>query len=263
MKSHQVAIDGRAFTIVSDDLYLDWVGDDFEPDMVRLFKRLVRPEHFVVDVGANIGMTSLLFGMLAKEVMSFEASPSTFQFLKMNVLESGLGNVHIENVGLGSAHAATTITMARNNRSGAFVSDGAAPLAGHASETIQITPLDHELLRRGRADQKVDFIKLDVEGFEMEVLKGATDCLARHQPVVALEMNHWCLNAFRRVCIPDFFDFLRATFPYVYAVDADSSVRNLRDEGQAYEVMYQHIVKFRFGNVVAGFTPNLPSLLLD
>lgn len=264
MRTRRVAIAGRAFDIVSDDIYLDWVGEDFEPAMVRMFKRLVKPGDFVVDVGANIGMTSILFGMIARQVLSFEASPSTFQFLKMNVLQSGLENVRIENVGLGSTHSATTITMAKNNRSGAFVSDGMTQqLANHASETIQITPLDHELLRRGLADTKVDFIKLDVEGFEMEVLKGASECLQRHKPLVALELNHWCLNAFRRITIPDFFDFLRATFPYVYAVDADASIRNLRDEGQAYEVMYQHIVKFRYANVVAGFTPDLPSLLLD
>ncbi len=263
MKTRRVAINGRPFTIASDDLYLEWVGEEFEPATVRLFKQLVRPDHFAIDVGANIGMTSLALAMLAREVLSFEASPTTFQFLKINVLESGFDNVHVENVGLGGLHDAATITMARNNRSGAFVSVGGTALSGHASENIQIAPLDYELMRAGRADTKVDFIKLDVEGFEMEVLKGATETLERHQPTVALELNHWCLNAFRRICVPDFFDFLRATFPHVYAVDADGSVRSLHDPDQAYEVMYQHIVKFRFATVVAGFSPQLGGLLLE
>ena len=47
--------------------------------MVRLFSKLIRLTDVVLDIGANIGCTSLLFGQLASRVLSFEPSPSTWQ----------------------------------------------------------------------------------------------------------------------------------------------------------------------------------------
>jgi hypothetical protein len=66
-------------------------------------------------------------------------------------------------------------------------------------------------------------------------------------------LNHWCLNAFQRTSVPDFFDFLRGVFPFLYAVDG-TDVRNLHDPDDSYNVMYQHIAhNFRYPNLVGAF----------
>lgn len=81
---------------------------------------------------------------------------------------------------------------------------------------------------------------------------GAQKTLSSNRPVVVLELNHWCLNAFQRTSIPDFFDLLRSIFPILFAVDG-SSYMNLHDESDSYIVMYHHILHMRFPNIVAGF----------
>ena len=101
--------------------------------------------------------------------------------------------------------------------------------------------------------QSIDFIKIDVEGFEGHVLRGAQDTLLSHKPIVVLELNHWCLNAFQRTSVPDFFDSLRAMFPILLAVDG-SSYLNLHDENESYIVMYHHIIHMKFPNIVAAFS---------
>jgi len=73
------------------------------------------------------------------------------------------------------------------------------------------------------------------------------------KPIVLLELNHWCLNAFRRIAVPDFFDMLRTVFPVLYAVETDNTTINLHDPDGAYHVMHSHIVNFRYPNIVAGF----------
>ena len=245
-----VNIGGKNFAITSDDNYLDYIKGGFEPSTVKFFKALLRDTDVVLDVGANIGCTALLFGGLSKQVYAFEPSPTTFAFLEKNISKSGLKNVLPQNVGLGSESGEYTFAVSPANRSGGFVSNKIQASAGHNQEKIQIRQVDEIVDSLGLT--KVDFIKVDVEGFEGNVLRGASRTLDTHKPLVALELNHWCLNAFQRTSIPDFFDLLRSLFPILVAVD-DSNYLNLHDESDSYIVMYHHILHMRFVNILAAF----------
>jgi FkbM family methyltransferase len=247
-------IGARQYQLTSDDNYLDHVQGEFEPDMVRLFSKVLRTGDYVLDVGANIGCTSLLFSQSARQVYSFEPSPTTFRLLQENLSEAGAGNVVAANVGLGKGEGAFELTFAPDNRSGGFVSNLTSASAGHTIEQIHIVAGDAYL--RDAGIEQVDFIKIDVEGFERNVIEGLAGTIDRCRPVVVLELNHWCLNVFQRTSLPDFFDFLRGVFPCLYAVD-QAEVRNLHDSDEAYHVMYQHVVNnFRFPNLVGAFEPS-------
>ena len=86
---------------------------------------------------------------------------------------------------------------------------------GDAHERVSLMRGD-EYLARKRVD-RVDFVKIDTEGYEREVIEGLRGTLGTCRPVVFLELNHWCLNGFRRTSVPDFLDFLRGIFPVLYA----------------------------------------------
>jgi FkbM family methyltransferase len=250
-RSVTTQIGARKYRIASDDNYLDHIKGTFEPAMVTLFASLVRDGDCVLDVGANIGCTSLLFSQVARQVFSFEPSPSTFSLLQKNLAQAQAQNVVAANLGLGNSEGSFELTFAPDNRSGGFVSNLTTASAGHQVETIRIVAGDAYL--RGAHVDQVDFIKIDVEGFERNVIEGLAHTLSRCKPVVVLELNHWCLNAFQRTSVPDFFDFLRGVFPFLYAIDG-ADVRNLHDPNDAYHVMYQHIVhNFRYPNLVGAF----------
>lgn len=246
----RVTIGGKNYTIISDDDYLKNIGTNFEPHMVKLFRSVADDSEVILDVGANIGCTALLFGELSKKVYAFEPSQTTFAFLEKNISRSGLKNVFPKNIGLGAESGEYTLTFAPSNRSGGFVSNQTQACAGHTVEKISIRPLD-EFLKSVNVSS-VDFIKIDVEGFEGHVLRGATQTLSTYRPVVILELNHWCLNAFQRTSIPDFFDYLRSIFPVLLAIDGMGYL-NLHDEGDSYKVMYHHILHMRFPNILAAF----------
>lgn len=250
-KQVRLKIGAKKYSLVSDDNYLKNMRTTFEPDMVVLFSALIGDGDYVLDIGANIGCTSILFGDLARHVFSFEASPSTYQYLKANIAQSGLGNIETFNIGLGSERGESTLTYAPDNRSGGFVSDHTQASAGHIVEKIVIEPADE--LVRTLSIPRVDFIKLDVEGFEGQVIKGAQQLLSMNRPTVVLELNHWCLNAFQRTSVPDFFDLLRSVFPVLYAVDG-ATYMDLHNEEESYSVMYHHINHFRYPNIVAGWS---------
>lgn len=246
----KIIIGGMEYSLVSDDEYLRNIHV-FEPNMVDLFKTLATGSKTILDIGANIGCTALLFGQLGERVVAFEASSTTYGFLKTNVEGAGLTNVIVNNVGIGAESGETTLTFAPSNRSGGFVSDKTQASAGHTVETISIRTIDYLVQTQGL--RQIDFIKIDVEGCEPHVLSGAVNTLATNKPTVVLELNHWCLNAFQRISVPDFFDQLRSLFPILCAVDGMSYL-DLHNANDSYVVMYHHILKNRFQNIVAAFS---------
>ena len=253
-----IRIGDKSFEISSDDLYLSQMPPVFEPAMVSLFRALITPGMTVLDVGANIGMTALLFSQLAREVYAFEPAPSTYALLQTNLAAARLTNVETFNLGLGETAQNLTLTFATQNRSGGFVSGHIKPEAGYTTENIVIGTLDGLYGAGGPVQnlRKPDFIKLDVEGFEPHVIRGGRRVLARHKPVVVLELNHFCLNVLQRITVPDFFDLLRSVFPVLFAIGADNrSIGNLHDPDTAYNVMHAHVTQFHYPNIVAGFDP--------
>lgn len=140
LKISNVCIDigGNQYVIFSDDNYLEHIKNGFEPDMVKLFKTLATGSHIIIDIGANIGCTALLFSDLAEKVYAFEASQTTFQFLEKNILSSGKSNIFPKNYALGSETGHSTLTFAPSNRSGGFISDKTRVNTGHITETISV-----------------------------------------------------------------------------------------------------------------------------
>ena len=253
MKEYNVDIGGKKYAITSDDDYLEHIRSGFEPHMVKLFRTIASGSEVILNIGANIGCTAILFGELSKRVYAFEPSQTTFAFLKKNILASGLHNIFIQNIGLGSKSGEYPLTFAPSYRAGGFISNLTQASAGHMIERIVIRKMDD--IVRSLNLSSIDFIKVDVEGFEGHVLRGATQTLALYRPVVLLELNHWCLNAFQRTSIPDFFDLLRSMFPILLAVDG-LNYMDLRDESDSYIVMYHHILHMRFSNILAAFDEN-------
>ena len=250
IREEVVEIGGKAYKITSDDDYLDHIKNGFEPDMVALFQTVASGSNVILDVGANIGCTAVLFGDLAQKVYAFEPSGTTYQFLEKNIAQSGHKQIYPQKIGLGADFLETTIAFDPDNRSGGYVSNRIQANENHTIEKIEIQPMDafvaaHHL-------QQIDFIKMDVEGFEGDVLRGAKETLAANKPVVVLELNHWCLNAFQRTSVPDFFDQLRAIFPILYAVDGRHYM-DLHDDNESFVVMYYHILHGKFSNILAGY----------
>lgn len=255
----RIKIADSIYQVSSDDEYLVGMGNTFEPHMVQLFRALVGPSDVVADVGANIGMTALLFSKLAKKTYAFEPSPSTYRILSENLSSNGVDNVEPINIGFGENKETLWITFAKNNRSGGYVSDKIRPESGHVTEEIHIETLDQFFAGRNPSPT---FLKIDVEGFEMNVVKGASTFLATHRPVVVMEMNHFCLDVLQRITIPDFLDFMRSVFPLLYAVDADNcTIVDLHIADKAYAVMHDHVVKQRFPNLVGAFDMSIKKRL--
>lgn len=133
-----------------------------------------------LDIGANVGNHSLFFSKLFRTVHAFEPNPRTFGLLKVN---SGLAdNIVAHNTGLGSQRGRASLNFNPLNIGEASLNP---ILKGPSDVEIQIERLDDLSAQLGQ----VAFIKLDVEGFETEVISGAKAVLESFRPVIAFEQN--------------------------------------------------------------------------
>jgi FkbM family methyltransferase len=148
----------------------------------------IKPGDVVLDVGAHIGSFTL---KAAKEVgpggrvVSFEPSSENFRLLTLNVNSNDYSNTKLFNVAVGSAPGTAKLNLGNRKGTNSLLSDAGVDKVG--IEEVPIRTLD------SIADElkltKVSFVKIDVEGFELEVLKGGRNILASSHPSIAMETH--------------------------------------------------------------------------
>jgi FkbM family methyltransferase len=158
----------------ADEHLTPWIRSQaiWEADVMKLLARLLGPGSVFVDVGANVGYHSLLAAQLGAHVVAVEPVPWTLELLQANVWRHG---ADVEVVDAAASDAAGTLRVAIDpaHRSGAQIGDQGVE--------VRAAPLD-ELVPEGA----VDVLKVDVEGAEPQVLRGATAILERSPALAAI-----------------------------------------------------------------------------
>lgn len=174
----------------------------YERDNLKLLAALVRPGTAYLDVGANIGLLSipLLHYFPTCRVVSFEPSPNTLPYLRQTQSQSGFGD-RWQVVGKAVGSRPGELEMFTHAPGlGAYDSLRDIHRAGEsAKHIVPVTTIDAEW--EALARPVVSVIKIDVEGAEMEALRGAVECFGAHRPNILLEWNAENLEAF--VCAPE------------------------------------------------------------
>lgn len=236
-----------------DDQYFQSINGQFEPMLTNIFALLCENGDNVIDVGANYGLTAIAIGNLspAGKVLALEPVTKTCDFCLQNVEESKLKNISVLNVAATAEKSTLTMCVPDHFSAGSFAADiYKVESKNHPTIEVPGVPLDDLFEQSGLS--KVNFIKIDTEGFEIEVLKGAKNILQIHKPIVFMEMNHWALNVFRNTALPAFVEFVLETFPNVFAIDDDQYI-DLSNNSNRHFVFHEHIVNNRFDNLICGF----------
>lgn len=140
----------------------------------------------IVDIGANIGYTACTWAKRypGSLVFAYEPIPSTFEILKRNVILNQLENIKIENIGLSDAQKEEIIYFYPWCTANSSVKN-----LQHTTqaESVQakFTTLDQCFEFN---DKELDFLKCDVEGNELYVIKGGINTISRHLPVISMEI---------------------------------------------------------------------------
>ena len=155
--------------------------EKYEPYETELILKQVKIGDVVVDVGANVGYYTVLLADkvgLSGKVYAFEPDKTSFEILERNVAENKLKNVVAVNAAVGSKNGKLKLHRSEENF-------GDHKLYGKAEKTsqVKIVKLDDFI------KEAVDLIKIDTQGWEPEVIKGAQKVILKNKPTIFMEYS--------------------------------------------------------------------------
>ncbi len=160
---------------------LDLYGE-FSEGEVEVFRQLIKPGYTVLDIGANIGCHTVFMAQALEnsgQVIAFEPQRLIYQMLCANIALNSLFNVHCLNSALGDSAGTIVVPIlnpvTKNNFGGLEL--------GHHEEGETVVRITLDSLNLAACH----FIKLDVEGMEGAVLKGARETISKYKPILYVE----------------------------------------------------------------------------
>jgi FkbM family methyltransferase len=172
------------------------VSEHYEPDVMKTLHALVAPDAVCVDGGANIGVLALALSRYAPsgQVVAFEPGASNLLLLQRNLERNQVSNVTVVPKGLWDRSGQLELNVDPQHPGGSYIgpNDGRTVV-----EAIEVTTLDAWVETEGL--DRLDLIKLDVEGGEPFVLDGAVRTIERFHPTLVVELNPAALRQFHNL----------------------------------------------------------------
>lgn len=185
--SHGIVMDLDISEFVQSHLYL---FGSYELPTVRFIRHHVRAGMTLIDVGAQIGYLTLEMSKAGGNdvtLYSFEPEPRNISRFSTNLALNNVHNVTIVDKAVSDHDGQIRLFMSSDNNAGTHSTIASGPFV--SSEYIEIPCIRLDTFVRANAVSRVDLIKIDVEGGELEVLKGAEETLRRFRPVLIVEMS--------------------------------------------------------------------------
>lgn len=170
--------------LICDDGAAAWYGGERQEFTESIWIREhIKPGFRVVDCGSHHGNMTMIMALATGEtghVTAYDALPRNAEIVAINARLNGLSNVTIRPVGVGNSNSRMAVL---ENGGNSIVSAGAVNGQAMSIDTVR---LDDDYRDR------VDFLKLDVEGFEVQALEGAQRLLAQ-RPILLVELHNFMM----------------------------------------------------------------------
>ena len=180
MKLHDIPqIGGQMYLRDETDLWGFIQNGKYEPEETEIIKKLVKAQDVCLDIGANIGYFTVLLAKKCKEVWAFEPEPSNFNMLMMNLMMNDISNVY-------TVKSAVSWECGTNKLYLCDKSHGMHRMykSVHCKDSIDVKTVSID-----STGLRPNFIKVDAEGFEWNVLLGMCHTLDKYHPIVVMEFH--------------------------------------------------------------------------
>lgn len=197
----------------------------YEAETIQFISKRIKASGKFLDIGANIGAISIPLGKLRTDIQicSLEAAPWIFKYLKQNVLANQLTDITLINKAISSEGGKLVDFFSPKDK---FGKGSLAPIFTSEAEKVKTITID-ELASEN--DNEIDFIKVDVEGFEAQAFKGGFEFLRSSlAPDILFEFVDWAEELAGENCGKAQSILLEYGYE-LYAVDRGEIGRHLKD----------------------------------
>jgi len=208
--------------IVDKQIYLTPHGVYEEKNSIEILKNLKENDIFL-DVGANIGYYTNLCGkyLIKGGVIAFEPIKEIYLQNLKSIRKNKLINIKLHNVGCGMINETKNIYINKDNVGGSSIIEKKQVIENNICwhdrvEEIKVVNLDSFL-----KNKKIDFVKIDVEGFEYEVLKGMKMIIKNHHPKILIEFSSYIYESLEKGLSEKIIELLFKNYKTIKIIDTD------------------------------------------
>jgi FkbM family methyltransferase len=193
----QVDLPGRVQFVDPTDQFVGQVIQQkgmYEPHVTSAFSEVLRSGHTIIDVGANVGWFALLAASAvgsSGSVLAVEADSGNVDLLCQSVRANRFDNVFVLPVAASDRSEMVVLQRAGGSNSAIFPSSGPSAPGDRLVPTLPLDAL------AGMVD-RLDVMKIDVEGAELLVLRGASELVGKHRPYLFFEYSPGMLGRLPR-----------------------------------------------------------------
>jgi FkbM family methyltransferase len=195
---------------------------EYEPHLSRIFRQYIRPGMQVLDIGANMGYFSLLAASLVGPhggVYSWEPSSNNVRMLRASQIVNHFRNIEIVQAAAGAQTGLLHYFPNSSNGTVSAINEAKPEDLAHA-ETVMALRIDDLIPQNAM----IGFVKIDVEGYEYEALRGAQQTICRCRPIIASEFCPSSLRSASGISGEDFLQFLVQLGYDLSVIDGDKLV---------------------------------------
>jgi FkbM family methyltransferase len=172
--------------------HTEYVLGTYEPDFFKALRKNIRRGDTCVDVGGHLGYYSFIMARLAGpqgRVITFEPVAENLAVLRENIDINKFTNIKVVDTGLGERSCVMKLIRSESETFSATPSSRGYAVEGAQKEIeVKVDTLDSYVTRE---HVRPHLIKIDVEGAELDVLRGSTELLRTIRPIVLLEIHGW------------------------------------------------------------------------
>lgn len=208
----------------------------YEPEILEILIKLVPENCVFLDVGANIGQHSLIMSKFCEKIIAFEPIPILQNRIEMNLNRNGIKNVQLYPFGLGNeniftemivmnSHMGKSKPKLHNESEYNFLKNSWTGKNGNEMtiQNVELRTLDSLNL------QKVDFIKIDVEGYEYFVLQGGVNTIKKFRPQIIMEYSPLFFEAIEVGMSKKIYKFITELDYEIFSVESNSIIGDFED----------------------------------
>ncbi len=164
----------------------------FEKDEIMFVQEYLKKGDYFLDIGSNIGLFSLYASKIVGEsgrVFAFEPALKTYTRLQKNIAINNLNNITANRLGVSDKKGTLQLNVSENGHDAwnSFAEIDSSYYSG--KESVEVVTIDDYLKEFNVDAKKIKIMKVDVEGWEVQVLKGAADFLKNYSPILMVEFT--------------------------------------------------------------------------